>query len=202
MQLVVGLGNPGAKYARTRHNVGFRAADEVARLCGAQVDQSRWDALFGTGRHHRESVMVLQPQTFMNASGEAAGPAARFFRVPQSAIVVIHDELDFEFGRIGVKIGGGDGGHNGLKSLRQHLGDGDFIRVRVGVGRPPAQWDPADWVLSNFSPEEEKALEGPEGLLSQAAQAALCALAEGPKKAMNRFNITPQAARPAETTAK
>ena len=192
MQLVVGLGNPGAKYTRTRHNIGFRAAEEVARICGARIDQSRWDALFGTGRHHGESVMVLQPQTFMNASGEAVGPAARFFRVIQSSLVVIHDELDFEFGRIGIKVGGGDGGHNGLRSLRQHLGDGEFIRVRVGVGRPPPQWDPADWVLSNFSAEEESALEGPQGLLSKAAQAALLALAEGPKKAMNAVNIKPK----------
>ncbi len=192
MQLVVGLGNPGAKYTRTRHNVGFRAAEEAARICGARIDQSRYDALFGTGRHHGDSVMVLQPQTFMNASGEAVGPMARFFRVGPGAIVVIHDELDFEFGRIGIKVGGGDGGHNGLKSLRQHLGDGEFIRVRVGIGRPPAQWDPADWVLSNFSSEEEAALEGPDGLLSKAAQAALLALAEGPKKAMNAFNIKPK----------
>ena len=192
MQLVVGLGNPGAKYARTRHNVGFRATEEVARICGAQLDQSRWDALFGTGRHHRESVMVLHPQTFMNLSGEAVGQAARFFRIAPSALVVIHDELDFELGRISLKIGGGDGGHNGLKSMRQHLGHGDFIRVRVGVGRPPAQWDPADWVLSNFSPEEEAKLEGKDGLLSKAAQAALAALDIGPQKAMNRFNIRPE----------
>ncbi len=192
MQLVVGLGNPGAKYTRTRHNVGFRAAEEVARICGARIDQSRYDALLGTGRHHGDSVMVLQPQTFMNASGEAVGPAARFYRVELNSIVVIHDELDFEFGRISIKVGGGDGGHNGLKSLRQHLGQGEFIRVRVGVGRPPAQWDPADWVLSNFSSEEEAALEGSDGLLSRAAQAALLALAEGPKKAMNAFNIKPK----------
>jgi PTH1 family peptidyl-tRNA hydrolase len=191
MQLVVGLGNPGAKYARTRHNVGFRATEEVARLCGARIDQSRWDALFGTGRHHRESVMVLQPQAFMNLSGEAAAPAARFFKVATNHIVVIHDELDFEFGRMAIKVGGGDGGHNGLKSLRQHLGTGEFIRVRVGVGRPPAQWDPADWVLSNFTSEEEAKLEGKSGILSLAAQAALTALELGPQKAMNQFNIRP-----------
>jgi len=192
MQLVVGLGNPGAKYARTRHNVGFRAAEEAARLCGAQLGEERWDALYGTGRHHRESVMVLQPQTFMNLSGEAVAPAARFFRVLSNHLVVIHDELDFEFGRLAVKVGGGDGGHNGLKSLRQHLGTGDFVRVRVGVGRPPAQWDPADWVLSNFSSEEEGRLEGADGLLSKAALAALAALEVGPQQAMNRFNIRPQ----------
>jgi len=191
MQLVVGLGNPGAKYARNRHNVGFRAAEEVARICGAQIDQSRWDARFGTGRHHRESVMVMEPQTFMNASGQSVGPLARFFRVMPNELVVIHDELDFEFGRLSLKLGGGDGGHNGLKSLRQHLGHGDFIRVRVGVGRPPPEWDPADWVLSNFSPEEEAKLEGAEGLLGKAAQAALAALALGPEKAMNQFNIRP-----------
>ncbi len=138
--------------------------------------------------------MVMQPLTFMNASGQSVGPLARFFRVLPNELVVIHDELDFEFGRISLKVGGSDGGHNGLKSIRQHLGHGDFIRVRVGVGRPPHQWDPADWVLADFSPEEEARLEGQAGsggLLSLAAQAALAALALGPEKAMNQFNVRP-----------
>ena len=192
----MGLGNPGPEYERTRHNVGFRALEEAARLCGARLDQSRWDATYGIGRHHGEQVLLIAPQTFMNLSGESVGPAARFYKVPADQIVVIHDELDFEPGRLAVKVGGGDGGHNGLKSLRQHLGTGDFIRVRLGIGRPPAQWDPSDWVLSQFSPDDEAKLAGAEGWLIQAAKAALASLELGPQKAMNRFNTRPEAKKP------
>ncbi len=192
MLLLVGLGNPGSKYERTRHNVGFRAAAEAARACGASLDQDRWGARYGVGRLSGQPIAIFLPQTFMNGSGEAVGPAARFWKVEPSSVVVIHDELDFEFGRLGVKVGGGDGGHNGLKSLRQHLGTGEFTRIRVGIGRPPQAWDPADWVLSKFVPAEEEALQGPQGLLDLAAQAACAALTEGPQKAMNKFNLKPQ----------
>jgi PTH1 family peptidyl-tRNA hydrolase len=189
---LVGLGNPGSKYERTRHNVGFRAAEEAARACGASLDQDRWGAQYGIGRLSGQPIAIFLPQTYMNGSGEAVGPAARFWKVEPASVVVIHDELDFEFGRLGVKVGGGDGGHNGLKSLRQHLGTGDFTRIRLGIGRPPQAWDPADWVLSKFVPAEEEALQGPQGLLDLAAQAACAALTEGPQKAMNKFNLKPQ----------
>ena len=192
MLLLVGLGNPGSKYERTRHNVGFRAAAEAARACGASLDQDRWGALYGVGRVSGQPIAIFLPQTYMNGSGEAVGPAARFWKVEPSSVVVIHDELDFEFGRLAVKVGGGDGGHNGLKSLRQHLGTGEFTRIRVGIGRPPQAWDPADWVLSKFVPAEEEALQGPQGLLDLAALAACAALTEGPSKAMNKFNLKPQ----------
>ena len=185
MRLLVGLGNPGPKYERTRHNVGFRVAEEAARVCGARLDQEKWGALYGVGRAGTEQLAVLLPQTFMNLSGEAVGQAARFWKVDLGSIVVAHDEIDLEFGRVQVKAGGGDGGHNGLKSLRQHLGGGDFLRVRVGVGRPPAQWDAADWVLAKFLPAEEKELEP---VVGEAAQAALTAAVEGAQAAMNRFN--------------
>lgn len=142
MLLLVGLGNPGQKYERTRHNVGFRVAEEVARATGAVLDQERWSALLGIGRLGREQVAIVLPQTYMNASGEAVGQAARFWKVAPQDIVVVHDELDFEFGRLGVKLGGGDGGHNGLKSLRNHLGSGETIRIRVGIGRPPRSGTP------------------------------------------------------------
>lgn len=192
MRLLVGLGNPGAKYERTRHNVGFRVAEEVARAAGAALDQRRWSALFGTGRLRGEHVAILLPQTFMNASGEAVQQAARFWKVPPEEVVVVHDELDFEFGRLAVKRGGGDGGHNGLKSLRQHLGTGDTVRVRFGIGRPPLKWDPADWVLSKFDGGQESELEGPDGLIARAAQAAEAALLEGAQAAMNKFNVRPK----------
>jgi PTH1 family peptidyl-tRNA hydrolase len=192
MLLLVGLGNPGSKYERTRHNVGFRAAAEAARACGAALDQDRWGAQYGVGRLGGQPIAIFLPQTYMNGSGEAVGPAARFWKVEPSSVVVIHDELDFEFGRLAVKVGGGDGGHNGLRSLRQHLGTGDFTRIRLGIGRPPQAWDPADWVLSKFVPAEEEALQGPQGLLDLAAQAACAVLTEGPGKAMNKFNLKPQ----------
>jgi PTH1 family peptidyl-tRNA hydrolase len=192
VRLLVGLGNPGAKYARTRHNVGFRVAEEAARACGVALDQERWGALYGVGRAGGDSLAILLPQTFMNLSGEAVGQAARFWKIDPASVVVAHDELDFEFGRLQVKTGGGDGGHNGLKSLRQHLGTGDFVRVRVGIGRPPLEWDPSDWVLAKLSPEEEDQIED---AIAEAAQAALLAVAGDVKTAMNRFNTRPGAAR-------
>jgi peptidyl-tRNA hydrolase, PTH1 family len=185
VRLLVGLGNPGQKYERNRHNVGFRVAEDAARKLGVALDMTRWNAVLGQGRASGDAVSVLLPQTYMNESGEPVGHAARFWKVEPGALVVVHDDMDLEFGRVQVKLGGGDGGHNGLKSLRQHLGTADYARVRFGVGRPPLQWEGADWVLSNFSSAEEEQLKE---LIPQAAEAAVAALLEGPLLAMNRFN--------------
>ena len=185
MRLLVGLGNPGSKYERTRHNIGFRVAEEAARKLGAPLDQTRWNAILGQGRLGNEPVVVLLPQTFMNASGESVGHAVRFWKVGPENIVVVHDELDLEFGRLQVKVGGGDAGHNGLKSLRQHLGTGDWPRIRFGIGRPPPQWEGVDWVLGKFAGDEETRLAEQ---IPEAADAALAVLREGPLSAMNRFN--------------
>jgi PTH1 family peptidyl-tRNA hydrolase len=190
VRLLVGLGNPGSKYERTRHNVGFRIARLAAEKLGVAVDQTRWNAELGTGRARGEQIAVLLPQTYMNVSGESAGHAARFWKVDPAQVVAAHDELDLELGRIQVKVGGGDGGHNGLKSLRQHLGP-DFVRVRFGIGRPPQGWDPADFVLARFTEEEDKVVEG---LLPVAADAAVAALLDGAAVAMNRFNRRPKQA--------
>ena len=182
MRLLVGLGNPGPKYERTRHNIGFRVAEDAARKLGvALATDSRWNALVGKAK----DAVVLLPQEFMNLSGESVGQAARFWKVPVNEIVVVHDEIDLEFGRIQVKQGGGDAGHNGLRSIRQHLGAGDTVRVRFGVGRPPEQWEGADWVLARFSSAEEKELRE---LIPLAADAAVTALLEGPLVAANRYN--------------
>ena len=182
MRLLVGLGNPGSKYERTRHNIGFRVAEEAARKLGAALGtESRWNALVGK----MKDAAVPLPRGYMNLSGESVGQAARFWKVPVNEIVVVHDEIDLEFGRIQVKQGGGDAGHNGLRSIRQHLGSGDTVRVRFGVGRPPEQWEGADWVLAKFSSEEEKALKE---LVPLAADAAVAALLEGPVVAANRYN--------------
>ena len=186
MRLLVGLGNPGPKYERTRHNIGFRVAEEAARKLGANLsNDGRWNALVGKAR----DVAVVLPQTFMNGSGEAVQAASRFFKVEPAEIAVVHDEIDLEFGRLQVKTGGGDAGHNGLRSIRQHLGTGETVRVRFGVGRPPPQWEGADWVLAKFSSEEEEALKE---LIPAAADAALAALLEGPKQAANKFNRRPE----------
>lgn len=200
MRLLVGLGNPGPKYERTRHNVGFRVAEDAAGKLGVLLDQTRWNAVVGQGRAGGgrdvdasvarpgaggTPVSVLLPQTYMNASGESVGHAVRFWKVEPGSLVVVHDDMDLEFGRLQVKVGGGDGGHNGLKSLRQHLGTADYARVRFGVGRPPPSWEGADWVLAKFSSAEEEQLNV---LVPQAAEAAVAALLEGPLLAMNRFN--------------
>jgi peptidyl-tRNA hydrolase, PTH1 family len=186
VRLLVGLGNPGPKYERTRHNIGFRVALEAARKLGVALGtESRWNALVGKAG----DIAVLLPQGYMNLSGEAVGQAARFWKVPESEIAVVHDEIDLELGRIQVKQGGGDAGHNGLRSIRQHLGSGETLRVRFGVGRPPLQWEGADWVLAKFTAEEEKALEE---LVPVAADAAIAALKEGPKAAANKYNRRPQ----------
>jgi len=190
VRLLVGLGNPGAKYERTRHNLGFRVAQLAAEKLGMALDQTRWNAVLGTGRVRGEQIAIMLPQTFMNVSGESVGHAARFWKVDPGELVVAHDDLDLTLARIQVKVGGGDGGHNGLKSLRQHLGP-DFVRVRFGIGRPPQGWDPADFVLARFAEEEEKIVEE---LLPVAAEAAAIALLEGTAAAMNRFNRRPKEA--------
>ena len=190
MRLLVGLGNPGAKYERTRHNLGIRVAQLAAEKLGMALDQTRWNAVLGTGRVRGEQIAIVLPQTFMNVSGESVGHAARFWKVDPGELVVAHDDLDLTLARIQVKVGGGDGGHNGLKSLRQHLGP-DFVRVRFGIGRPPQGWDPADFVLARFAEEEEKVVEE---LLPVAAEAAAVALLEGTAAAMNRFNRRPKEA--------
>jgi PTH1 family peptidyl-tRNA hydrolase len=190
VRLLVGLGNPGAKYERTRHNLGFRVARLAAEKLGIALDQTRWNAVLGTGRVRGEQIAILLPQTFMNVSGESVGHAARFWKVDLGQVVVAHDDLDLALGRIQVKVGGGDGGHNGLKSLRQHLG-AEFVRVRCGIGRPPQGWDPADFVLARFAAEEEGVVEE---MVPVAAEAAAAALLEGTAAAMNRFNRRPKEA--------
>ena len=203
MRILVGLGNPGAKYERTRHNLGFQIARLVAEKLGVALDQTRWNAVLGTGRARGEQIAIVLPQTFMNLSGESVGHAARFWKVDLGQLVVAHDDLDLELGRVQVKVGGGDGGHNGLKSLRQYLrghhgmvsprGDAlpDFVRVRSGIGRPPQGWDPADFVLARFAEEEEKVAEE---MVPIAADAAVTALLDGAAAAMNRFNRRPKEA--------
>jgi PTH1 family peptidyl-tRNA hydrolase len=153
MRLVVGLGNPGSRYARNRHNVGFMAVDAIARRHGAPGFRNRFKGELAEGPIGGERVLLLKPQTFMNVSGESVGEAARFFKILPSEIVVIHDEIDLRPGKLRVKRGGGSAGHNGLRSIDSLLGP-DYWRVRVGVGHPGIKELVQPYVLQNFSGEE------------------------------------------------
>jgi PTH1 family peptidyl-tRNA hydrolase len=185
MKLLVGLGNPGAQYERTRHNVGFRVLEQLAARHRIALDGRKWNAVYGTGDVGREKVCLLLPQTFMNLSGEAAGPAMRFFKAGLPDTVAVHDELDLPFGRLMLKQGGGSAGHNGLKSLTQHLGGPDYLRLRVGISRPPPRWDVANYVLANFSGAEEAELDD---VLAKACDALEAWIEKGASAAMNAVN--------------
>ncbi|MDF2585348.1 MAG: peptidyl-tRNA hydrolase [Mycobacterium sp.] len=181
--LVVGLGNPGPNYAKTRHNLGFMVADLLADRIGSGFKvHKKSGAEVTTGRLGNRAVVLAKPRVYMNESGRQVGPLAKFYSVPPADIVVLHDELDIDFGRIRLKLGGGEGGHNGLRSVAAALGTKDFQRVRIGVGRPPGRKDPAAYVLENFS-----AVERPEvpTICEQAADAVELLLAQGLEAAQN-----------------
>jgi peptidyl-tRNA hydrolase, PTH1 family len=184
--LVVGLGNPGENYARTRHNLGFMVADLLAARVGGKFKaHKRSGAEVVTGRLAGHPVVLAKPRCYMNESGRQVGPLAKFYSVQAADIIVIHDELDIDFGRIRLKIGGGEGGHNGLRSVASALGTKDFLRVRVGIGRPPGRKDPATFVLENFT-----AAERPEvpTICEQAADATELLIELGLEPAQNRVH--------------
>ena len=157
--LVVGLGNPGPGYAATRHNAGFLVADLLAARMGGRFKTHKTGAEVLEGRIAGQRVVLVKPKSFMNLSGGPTVAARNFFKVPLEQIVVVHDELDIDFGRLRLKRGGGDGGHNGLRSITKSLGSKEYLRVRFGIGRPPGRQDPADFVLKPFSSAEAKELE-------------------------------------------
>jgi peptidyl-tRNA hydrolase, PTH1 family len=155
--LIVGLGNPGSEYERTRHNIGFLAVDALADRLNADFSKNKKSpSLVAQGRHGDHKLTLVKPMTYMNRSGQAVAPLALFYKIPAQNIIVLHDELDLDFQRIRMKLGGGDNGHNGLKSIRSSLGTGDWYRVRLGIGRPVGQMDPASYVLKPFSVSEWK----------------------------------------------
>ena len=185
MKIIIGLGNPGRKYERTRHNAGFMAVDELARSLSLDLAKEKAHALIGAGRLGAEQVVLAKPRTYMNESGKAAASLLREFYGSPGDLIVIHDELDLPLGAVRVKIGGGHGGHNGLRSIIEALGAGDFVRVRIGIGRPLPSEDAADYVLSPFLAEERNAAAE---AAARAAEAVRVILAEGAAKAMNLFN--------------
>jgi PTH1 family peptidyl-tRNA hydrolase len=186
MRLLVGLGNPGPRYQNTRHNLGWAALEEIIRQYGLTQDGRRFHGRFGSGQVGSERVAWLMPETYMNLSGQSVGEAVRFYKVPPESVLVFHDDLDLVLGRVKVKPGGGNGGHNGLKSIQQILGTPDFIRVRLGIGRPPGRMDPARYVLAPLT-SDEQAVTGPR--LTFLAR-ELPALLDGQfSQAMNRLAL-------------
>lgn len=192
--LLVGLGNPGPEYERTRHNVGFMIADELARRARASFSAPRGMraavattviSAAGLGVPPGDKLIIAKPRTFMNESGQAVGKLAAFYQVAPSRLVVAHDELDLELGQLRLKIGGGDNGHNGLKSIRAHLHTGDFYRARVGIGRPPGRQPAADYVLSQIPAalREDYAV-----MVARAADACEALITRGLVAAQNEFN--------------
>lgn len=182
--LLAGLGNPGREYERTRHNVGWLVLDELARRHGGSW-RSKFSGSLAEVRLGDTRLALLKPETYMNESGRSVGAAARFFKVEPERLLVVHDDVDLEPGRLQARRGGGLAGHNGLRSLAQHLGSQDFLRLRIGVGRP-GRGDPrsvSDWVLSGFSPEEDV-----EALVTRSADAAEAIANEGLEAAQARFN--------------
>lgn len=163
MWLVVGLGNPGAKYELTRHNAGFLALDVIADKEAVDVSKNQFKALTGTGSLLGQKCLFLKPQTFMNLSGQSVAQAVRFYKIPLEKIIVLHDDIDLEFGKVKAKVGGGHGGNNGIRSMIADLGSPEFHRIKFGVGRPSGvKFKPvSDWVLSAMSQEELDDLAGP-----------------------------------------
>ncbi len=184
--LIVGLGNPGREYEKTRHNCGFRCLDLVARELGCQVDRLKFQGLYGQTRYDGKRLFLLKPQTFMNLSGRSVVQLSAYYRIPPQRIIVLFDDISLEPGRLRVRAEGSAGGHNGIKSIIQELGSSEFPRVKIGVGgKPDPDADLAGWVLSPFSAAEEKALSA---ALENGAQAALTILRSGVGEAANRFN--------------
>jgi PTH1 family peptidyl-tRNA hydrolase len=183
--LVIGLGNPGPAYVGNRHNIGFLVADELADRVGGRFKAHKSGAAVLEGRLGGERVVLAKPQSFMNLSGGPVAGLVRFFKVSPESVVVVHDELDLPFDTVRLKLGGGDNGHNGLRSITKSLATKDYYRVRVGIGRPPGRMDPADFVLRDFSTVERKELAL---VIDKAADATEALIARGLEAAQNTFH--------------
>ena len=184
--LIVGLGNPGKQYERTRHNVGFRTIDALAEKLQCKVDKGKFQGLYGQTVYNGQKLFLLKPQTFMNLSGRSVLQLSAYYNIPPQRIIVIFDDISLAPGRLRVRGDGSAGGHNGIKSIISELGSQDFPRVKIGVGaKPHPDADLADWVLSGFSPAEEKVLEE---AFAQAGDAALYLMEKGVQETANRYN--------------
>jgi PTH1 family peptidyl-tRNA hydrolase len=185
--LVVGLGNPGERYARTRHNVGFEAVERLVERRGGAPWREKFSGRLAQVERAGDKLLVLEPQTFMNESGQSVGPALAFHRLAPSDLLVVHDELDLPFGELRLKQGGGDAGHRGLRSVTAHVGSGDYARLRIGIGRPPPEFegDIVDFVLQGFPLADRAELSK---VLDRAAEAIELVAEKGLPSAMNQIN--------------
>lgn len=183
--LIVGLGNPGREYRETRHNVGFMLLDRLAVRLDLRFTHLQSRALVADGRYRERKILLAKPQTFMNLSGQAVQGLMRFYQLPLDRLLVAHDHLDLPLGVLRLRPDGGAGGQRGMESILEHLGSDDFARLRLGIGRPPGQTDPAAYVLQDFAPAERAVLSD---VLDRAAEAVLTWVTDGLEAAMNRFN--------------
>lgn len=185
MKVIVGLGNPGKRYAETRHNLGFVVIDRIAARLGVSVQQEICDSLVGEGLVEEKKIILAKPQSFMNRSGSAVAKLASEYGIGADDLTVVSDDLDLPFGRIRIRATGGAGGHRGLQSIIENLAGTAFQRVRMGIGRPPLGVDAADYVLEPFSVEEVQQLAE---VVERASEAVFCLLRRGPEQAMAQFN--------------
>jgi peptidyl-tRNA hydrolase, PTH1 family len=184
-RLIIGLGNPGTQYEHTRHNAGFMVVDKLAEDFDIVVDKSNFDVRYGRGSIEGQAVMLAKPMAFMNRSGWPVQKLAAYFKVSSRDLIVIHDDIDLAFGRLKIKEKGGHGGHKGLKSIIDALGEGEFVRLRMGVGRSGVQSNVSDYVLGQFNADEARRLDA---VIVRARDAIVTILTEGTEAAMNRFN--------------
>jgi PTH1 family peptidyl-tRNA hydrolase len=185
VKLIVGLGNPGMEYAETRHNIGFMIASRLAERAGVALKRKGFEAFYGTGRVSGEEATILLPQTYMNRSGASVAPACQSLGVAPGDLIVVHDEIDLDYGTVRIKVGGGHGGHNGLRSICGVLDDTGFVRLRAGIGRPPAGGDVSSYVLNRFNAAERAGLVD---FIATAVAALETVLVNGPQAAMNNYN--------------
>jgi len=185
MKIFVGLGNPTLEYAKTKHNVGFMLADRLAKEISAEIWREKFNALVNETFFDGEKILIVKPQTFMNLSGESVAPLVNFYKIDAKNLIVAHDDMDLPLGMIRLRPKGSGGGHHGIESIIQHLGTQNFPRIRIGVGRPPANWTVNHHVLSPFSADDAEKISK---TLDELVPAALCIFKEGINNAMNKFN--------------
>ncbi|WP_313993285.1 aminoacyl-tRNA hydrolase [uncultured Selenomonas sp.] len=185
MKMIAGLGNPGAEYAQTKHNVGFMLVDALAAYLGAGTWREDFSAYIAEVRIGSEKVFLVKPQTYMNSSGESLGPMLSYYKMDCSDLIVVHDDMDIPAGTTRIRKKGGSGGHNGIKSIIAHTGSENFVRVRIGIGRPPAGWTVIHHVLAPFSAEDAAHIRAAIDFL---LPAVTCIVQEGADLAMNRYN--------------
>jgi PTH1 family peptidyl-tRNA hydrolase len=186
-RLIVGLGNPGPKYLGNRHNIGFMVIDRLAELAGVSLSRNKFNGIYGSGHLDGNPVVLAQPQTFMNLSGRCVAPLSRFFDIEPESVVVVHDELDLNFGTLRLKVGGGHAGHNGLRSIQADLGVNTYHRLRMGIGRP-AKGSVASFVLADFAAGDER--DWLPDMIDRGADAIRAAVGDGTRAAMNIVNAS------------